>query len=150
MLEALMLATGGARVLDWPVYLTRYLPTYMLTASEWFAARFPSSSNQPAFFPSYPSGVLWTLTVELSFYFALPLFLTAAKAWPRLGSVLIVVAAALSFAAASASDSATYVSHPLYNILVGPYFWVFAIGVLARLHWDRVERLFRGSLLAWI
>ncbi|MGO7719051.1 acyltransferase, partial [Rhizobium johnstonii] len=40
--------------------------------------------------------------------------------------------------------------NPFLSVTVGPNFWIFSMGVLARLYWPRVSRIFEGRLLWWL
>lgn len=146
-LEFLIFITGGLTILSWR-FFPLYLPAYTFTASDWVASKIAGSSVQYglSFFPEHPSGVLWTLTVELSFYLALPAVL-----WlPRFRSPIIMGLAVASFVAAQRSTVELYQALPLYGKTLLPYFWIFAIGILARLHWTKVKPLFEGTFLIWI
>jgi peptidoglycan/LPS O-acetylase OafA/YrhL len=84
------------------------------------------------FFRMYPSGVLWTLTVELTFYAAIPLFLfTKTRATQ---TALAITLSLLSFFyqknAGAALPTGDYWPQ---SISVIPYFWMFGIGILFRL-----------------
>jgi peptidoglycan/LPS O-acetylase OafA/YrhL len=87
---------GGLVVVSWAWYLAFYLPLYSLTASSLIASEIAQTLSGlpggvaaylPAFYDFYPSGVLWTLTVELSFYLVLPIFLIVAKRSRSVGAV---------------------------------------------------------------
>jgi peptidoglycan/LPS O-acetylase OafA/YrhL len=149
ILESLMLLTGGLVVAHWPAYLTLYSQVYFLTASQGIAGIFTSVGYVKAFFQDYPSGVLWTLTVELSFYLVLPAILALLRVSKPIGIALICAEMALSFAIASKSSEEAYNSHWLMNITIFPYFWIFAFGILARIYWDKVFWLFERTVLLW-
>ncbi|MEO8319366.1 MAG: acyltransferase [Bradyrhizobium sp.] len=76
--------------------------------------------------------MLWTLTVELTFYLVIPLF--ALGRTRIVQAVLIVAATGLSFAYQRrlGADLATMKGWPV-SISVLPYFWMFGIGMLFRL-----------------
>lgn len=134
ILEAALYATGQ-------IELTRSLPglwailfllSYILTASYNIASLWVGSGGGTlsfdGFFHIYPSGVLWTLTVELTFYVAIP-FAALMKGRTN-QTILIVTTSVASFAlqqylGADANSTVT--------ITVAPYFWIFGIGMLFRL-----------------
>ena len=107
--------------------------SYVLTASYELASQWVGSGGGTLtfdhhLFQIYPSGVLWTLTVELTFYAFIPL---VALVKSRVGqTILIVTASAASFA---------YQKHlgpdPRLIVVISviPYFWIFGIGMLVRL-----------------
>lgn len=97
-----------------------------------------------------PTGVLWTLSVELSFYALLPLVLAPLR-WGRAAGVAFALAVTIA-----SYWLATYVTRPflkenlwlLYTVPV--FFWIFSIGILTRLLWDRVAPLLTGKGLWWL
>lgn len=156
-MEALMWATGGLVILS-GFYFIVYLPTYLFTASTWIAWQLSMwaldmpkgvSVYVPAYFQQYPSGVLWTLTVELSFYLVLPLFMFVVNQVRTMGIAMIVVAAVASFKFVCSADAKFHIENVLVDITIAPYFWTFAIGVLARLYWDDIRWWIEGHFLFW-
>lgn len=114
------------------VWACLFLLGYILTASYNIASLWVGSGGGTVsfdgFFQIYPSGVLWTLTVELTFYIAVPIAALMKERVAR--SVLIVAASAASFAFQQylGPDARLTVT-----ITVAPYFWIFGIGMLFRL-----------------
>jgi peptidoglycan/LPS O-acetylase OafA/YrhL len=150
VLEVLMFLTGGISAAGWTSYAA-YFQIYVVTASDWIGRCFTDVNYvKSSFFPEYPSGVLWTLTVEISFYLLLPALLAIVRASKPVGVSLLVAAILSSFALAHESDQQFYVSHPLFDITIVPYFWVFSFGILARIYWDKISWLFERRLLIWI
>jgi peptidoglycan/LPS O-acetylase OafA/YrhL len=152
VLEVLMFLTGGISASGWTSYAAyaAYLQIYVVTASDWIARWFTGVNYaQSWFFPDYPSGVLWTLTVEISFYLVLPVLLAIVRASKRVGVALLVAAMLVSFFLAHGSDGSFYNLHPLYDATIAPYFWVFSFGILARIYWDQISWLFEGRFLIW-
>lgn len=150
VLECLVAITSGIAASPWTY--AKFLPAYLATASDYFGTRVSGGPIYAPwqFFTMYPSGVLWTLTVELSFYVVLPPILWAVGRLGRSrGTLLLLALMAASFAVARTADSEFYNTHPATNILIAPYFWVFGLGVTARLWWDRVAPLFIGRALWW-
>lgn len=151
VLEFLLWLSGS--VVASPATYAKFLPVYILTASEHFGI---SASGGPIyapwqFFTMYPSGVLWTLTVELSFYLILPLVLLPVKQIGRsAGTAILALLAAGSFAMAHSADAAFYASNPKLNITIAPYFWLFALGVIVRLWWDSLAKFFVGRAFWWL
>jgi peptidoglycan/LPS O-acetylase OafA/YrhL len=113
-----------------------FLVIYVVTASDEMA--FLASGLDRSIrsfngsFQLYPSDVLWTLTVELTFYLVVPLLaLTRLRA---LQTIVIVAASIASFAYQRylGSEIATYNAWPI-SVFVFPYFWMVGIGMLFRL-----------------
>jgi peptidoglycan/LPS O-acetylase OafA/YrhL len=106
------------------------------------------------FFPFYPSGVLWTLTVELSFYATVGAIGWFAN-WRRIGTAAY---AALAFASLAylflTSDNKD--AHPLHavnliRLTFFPYYWMFATGMIFRLWVAELSRVrFAAPVLALI
>lgn len=135
----MLLALGGGLHLDavGPLRAFFFELIYMTTASDelgfrYSGARALHSSN--GFFQLYPSGVLWTLTVELTFYAVIPLFLFA-RARKGLAAGLIAVLCIVSILTNSLSDKSL-----LFSLSVIPYFWMFGIGMLFRLSFRGLYR----------
>jgi peptidoglycan/LPS O-acetylase OafA/YrhL len=112
----------------------KYFFVYDLTASIGFASRLGGYCGAHSFsglFQYYPSGVLWTLTVELNFYLIMPLFL-----WFRsrlVQTALIAAASILSLALQKHLGEGISSLENFPNNSIIPYFWMFGIGMLFRL-----------------
>ena len=105
--------------------------------------------NMNGFFHNYPSGVLWTLTVELSFYILLPmvLFFKNIKVRNILLLFLTFLSIAITFYISSYGAKDFYESNALNkltHISIFPYFWIFGIGVFMRLYWVQIKKYFVG------
>jgi peptidoglycan/LPS O-acetylase OafA/YrhL len=134
VMEAALYATGQidfTRSLS-AVWAFLFFICYTATASYNVASLWVGSGGGAlsfdGFFQIYPSGVLWTLTVELTFYVAVPI---AALMKNRIGQTILISAASVtSFAFQNylGPDSRLTVT-----ITVAPYFWIFGIGMLFRL-----------------
>ncbi|SFV19726.1 Peptidoglycan/LPS O-acetylase OafA/YrhL, contains acyltransferase and SGNH-hydrolase domains [Bradyrhizobium arachidis] len=150
VLELVFGATGGISTTAWAY--AKHLIVYLPTASIHFAGTvFPDAIYaQSWLFQGYPSGVLWTLTVELSFYVVLPFVLSLAAVSKKAGSLFIAILMIGSFSIAHVTDDAFSQAHPALNELVTPYFWIFGIGVLIRLWWEHISRWFEGRALFWL
>lgn len=150
VMETALWVTGGLVVVGMWDYLS-YLFVYFSTASRpWAIYLLYEPYTMSGFYAAaYPSGVLWTLTVELSFYLMLPILLEVWRRWNRAGTVLVVIAAAASwFMAQHVNLTNSY--HPVLSLTAGPSLWMFAIGVLARLCWHRIRYLFEGKVVWWL
>lgn len=119
------------------------------------ASHFAFSFGAETFYKFFPSKVLWTIPVELGFYLLTPLVLAS---WIRrrgllvyslaLWAVLAVIAAALTRSALSA-----YRTDPelqLWLLSPGPLFWIYLIGMILAVYWDRVSWLFVGRAPLWL
>lgn len=157
VLEVAMLIGGnmsdnGVSILKYGIYFA----VYVVTASSGIAAAVigiePSSMYQySGFFDAYPSRVLWTLTVELSFYLLIPALLAIKGSRVRNTALLTFVAIALAM---SSQLSYEYYSsgklQKLIGISVFPYFWIFGIGIFMRLYWAKVKTFIVGKGVAYL
>jgi len=106
--------------------------SYVLTASYELASQWVGSGGGKlsfdGFFQMYPSGVLWTLTVELTFYAIVPV---VGLLKDRIGQTVLIVVASL----ASLAFQQYLGPEPksLVTISSIPYLWIFGIGMLVRL-----------------
>ncbi|WP_064694839.1 nodulation protein NodX [Rhizobium aegyptiacum] len=150
MMELALRVTGGLNVSGILQYLS-YFTVYILTAARIWAVYFTYEPYTMSGFygVSDPSGVLWTLTVELTFYLTLPTLLEIWRRWKRAGTLVVAVAALGSWVMAQ-HFNITDRYNPFLSVTVGPTFWIFSMGVLARLYWHRVSRIFEGKLLWWL
>lgn len=135
ILELLLYASGQ-------IEFTRSMPAlwallfficYLLTASYNIAALWIGSGGGTlsfdGFFQIYPSGVLWTLTVELTFYIAVALMLWAKGRATQTCLICIASVASFAFQNYLGADP----TRLTVTITVVPYFWIFGIGMLSRL-----------------
>jgi peptidoglycan/LPS O-acetylase OafA/YrhL len=151
VLEAAMYFTGGFKQpVDWSLYPLHFI-ALASTASDFFSALVTHAPIYASgFFKSYPSGVLWTLTVELSFYLLLPLPLEVYKRNTLAGTAGLIIMMVASFMLSTNFSEAFQVQHPGLNITVPAYFWVFGIGIAARLMWPRIKPIVQGKAAFWL
>lgn len=95
--------------------------------------------------PFFPGGVLWTITIELGFYLLAPL-LFATRGW--LLWVVVITAGVASYACEWWQQ--TWLQSGFVKfVLVAPYLWIFLLGSVAFLTWDRIRRVFEGRAVVW-
>lgn len=128
------------------------------TSGQWLAWWFAQLSFGQMWTPEFLRGCWqysfnggrWTVAVELEFYALLPLLLMlAGKSARRATAVLVTLAVASLLAQAWLISQ----SSPLMGILhttVVPYLWIFALGMLAQRHFERITPWFAGKLAWWI
>ena len=107
--------------------------------------------NFDGFFSSYPSGVLWTLSVELSFYILLPFFLCIKKAVIR--NLLLVFLFFASIMIPAIADENFYSAsnlNKLLELICLPFLWIFIIGMIVRLYWLDIKKYLDGYGLFYI
>lgn len=107
-------------------------------------------------FRDYPSGVLWTINVELGFYILVPLiFCRPVRTRRWLLNALMALAAAGSLWASTIMAHALKVApKEMGTALLAygplPYFWIFLLGAAVYLNWDRLRFLFEERFFAWL
>lgn len=133
-----------------------YFFTYIATAASGIASTLVGLKgadiyNMTGFFHDYPSGVLWTLTVELSFYVLLPLiFMFKNK---KFRNIILIIFATVAIVISSYGSKEFYEASSITKLLhisVFPYFWIFGIGVFIRLYWVKIKRYFVGYGLYYL
>jgi peptidoglycan/LPS O-acetylase OafA/YrhL len=149
VIELAVYIAGGTKALG-PIEYIQFFFVYAITAaSEWaifLTGVFPWTPGWGRF-GAYPSQVLWTLTVEISFYVALPLALLPPSRWMK--TAFVAALAFCSYRIGEKFSPLTVPAHPFISISTLPYFWIFALGILARLNWDLIARMFHGTMLFW-
>ncbi len=110
--------------------------------------------SKPHFFTDFPSGVLWTINVELGFYLLVPLAFcryVMARDWRWIVWLGLFVTS-MWFQAALANALKVEPNVNLTTIMFcspAPHFWMFMLGAMAAVHWDQIRRVFEGNLLWW-
>lgn len=100
-----------------------------------------------------PNASLWTIGVELQFYVLLALLLRWRSASVRVARSRVLAVALVSVACALAS--ALLAQHGqvravrLLDATAAPHFWIFSVGVLARLEWARLA-VVRAHPILWV
>ncbi len=107
------------------------------------------------FYPNFPSGVTWTLVVEIGFYILLPFILLGRLTDRRYTWISLAAWTTLSlfivhhyFHLKTASPDATLAKLLSINTLT--YLWQFMIGVTCSVYWDRLRLYFEGCFLRWL
>src|SRR5262249_47241724 len=122
VIDLAMYLTGGLAALQWPDRYAASFGIVALTASHeisHWVTQIPAIYGPSSFFQALPTGVLWTLTVELSFYLALPFILNLYRFDKRAGFVSIVTLAVASLALASRTTTDYLATHPFADLHVG-------------------------------
>src|SRR3954447_4391329 len=97
------------------------------------------------FYRGFPSGVLWTISVELGFYLLVPIVFAGVLCRRGLVWLALLIFAAASLWAAWINKAwmAAFPSHNTTGVLQcspAPYFWIFLIGATLAYYWDQVRR----------
>lgn len=133
-----------------------YFVLYAITAASGIAGSIIGIKNDAlynydGFFSSYPSGVLWTLSVELSFYIVLPFILCIRKAIIR--NLLLVFLFFTSMIIPVIADENFYSAsnlNKLLELICLPFLWIFIIGMVMRLYWLDIKKYLVGYGLFYI
>ncbi len=130
-----------------------YFILYVITASNGiagsiFGLKSDMIYNYGGFFSNYPSGVLWTLSVELSFYLVLPFILGIRKTNVRF--LIMFCLFCVSLVIPAIADDKFYQSsnlNKLLELIFLPFIWIFIVGIAIRLYWSNLkEHLIKNSL----
>jgi peptidoglycan/LPS O-acetylase OafA/YrhL len=105
------------------------------------------------FYGTFPSGVLWTITVELAFYALVPVVFAVYNR-RRLTWAIIACATLLSLMSVwFLMDWRTTASDALATAVLlyspAPYFWVFLIGAAIAYSWTSLRQAFVNKALLW-
>ena len=133
-----------------------YFVIYVVTAASGIAGftigiKNDALYNYNGFFSSYPSGVLWTLSVELSFYILLPFILCIKKAVIR--NLLLVFLFFASIIIPAIADENFYSAsnlNKLLELICLPFLWIFIIGMVVRLYWLDIKKYLEGYGIFYI
>jgi peptidoglycan/LPS O-acetylase OafA/YrhL len=107
------------------------------------------------FYGTFPSGVLWTIPVELGFYALLPLILLkrqggkVSSGWPILlfGAGSLALGVLLGYLESAHTDALVT---KLLVVTTPAYLWYFLIGTACAVYWPRLRALFEGRLGYWL
>lgn len=102
----------------------------------------------------FPSGVLWTINVELGFYLLVPLvFASFWRRWRVRWLVMLVFAvASILFAMKVTQMENAGVRGNIMGFMrnqPAAYFWVFLIGAAVAVYWEKIRGLFERRFLYW-
>jgi peptidoglycan/LPS O-acetylase OafA/YrhL len=149
VLELLVHLAGGTKGVASPLYFIVYGVT---ASSDWATIAVGQYPYVPAFgwFGAYPSQVLWTLTVELTFYIALPIALIGVTRSKLFGLAILLCLSIASMWIGTKYSPETAGTGPFLSLSILPYFWIFAVGATARLYWDSISRFFIGKAGYWL
>ena len=107
----------------------------------------------PDFLRSFGTGVLngslWTITVELQFYFVLPLLALIVRKWHVKWWIMTIVALGVMLAARSFMGEQETFEQKMMGVTIIPYLFFFLIGIIARQLHERVPQMFAGKGLLW-
>jgi peptidoglycan/LPS O-acetylase OafA/YrhL len=107
------------------------------------------------FYTFFPSGVLWTIPIELAFYALLPVIVWRRKRDRSFGWLGIALTGACSLAVLGlyVQLAATRPDATLTKILsINPLtdLWIFMLGAAMAAYWDKVRWLLEGRFLIWL
>jgi peptidoglycan/LPS O-acetylase OafA/YrhL len=152
-----MLAVAGALPLPQLAGATfwRWVAVAFTTGSDFYAnllAGLPFDYS--GYYRWFPSGVLWTISVELGFYLLVPLVFAGVLRRRGLVWLALIVCAMVSLWAAwinkawlieAPSDNTT----GILQCSPAPYFWIFLIGAAMSYYWETVRGWIEGRAWAW-
>ncbi len=154
----LLFITGGFKIQD--------IPTYPFLSR--IGILFSIANNCPAslcgitpfqwdsgFYKFFPSGVTWTITVELGFYIIMPLifFFYVKKKFTvfyLLSALFVLISFYFSWLSTQIIQShpTSLIALSLYNVIV-PYLWIFLIGSFIYLKWNVFSIYLINKFIYW-
>lgn len=102
------------------------------------------------------NGSLWTIPVELQFYFALPVVYlllpsnNRLRRWALLGLIIFFLVVNQIFNLDYFNPHVESTAYKLVGVSMLPYFWLFLVGVLLQQNFHRVRVIFEGKVLWWL
>jgi peptidoglycan/LPS O-acetylase OafA/YrhL len=148
ILEIAIYLGGNLKINDISIfqYIT-YFFIYVFTAWSSLASRLSGIGRNDnlynfdvGFFHDYPSGVLWTLIVEIGFYVLLPLLFMPRK--ERYRNILIIFISIIGMIVPIIAYQGFFklnIFTKALEVNIIPYLWIFAIGIFANLYWSRIK-----------
>jgi peptidoglycan/LPS O-acetylase OafA/YrhL len=146
-LGVVLIAHGPGDLLDHP-------KTYVL----WFLSQITlGQAYNPALFRDIGVGVingsLWTLTVEILFYFSVPVIVWLEKRFGPTVLVLTVLSFAIYAVGPGLLDQRVHNGKTVYDVIAltpVPWGWMFGLGILAVKHYDVLARYLKYLPLALV
>jgi peptidoglycan/LPS O-acetylase OafA/YrhL len=94
-----------------------------------------------------PNGSLWTIPVELQFYFFLPIIIISFKKSKYLFFSLFGISILLNH---FGTYNVITISEKLYNVSIAPYLFYFLIGSFSFLYWEKINKIFVNKGFLWL
>jgi len=114
----------------------------------------------PDFLRDYGAGVLngslWTIPVELEFYFVIPFLYLVFRNSSRKTTLIclsglvvlfMVVNQVFNYGFGSSSKTIWY---KLFKYSMFPYLWLFIVGIVAQQNFDKIRPIFEGKIFYWL
>ncbi|MEP7106924.1 MAG: acyltransferase [Ferruginibacter sp.] len=97
-----------------------------------------------------PNGSLWTITIELQFYFLVPFIFVAFKRFNKtVVAISLIILSILCYILLKAFDNESFVMK-LGKVFILPYLFNFLFGVLIFIYWDNLKNIIENKAWLWM
>jgi peptidoglycan/LPS O-acetylase OafA/YrhL len=95
-----------------------------------------------------PNGSLWTIVVELQFYFLTPIIYYLRKKSSLTFYIFILVSIICNIIILKFDSSSML--KKLGSVFIAPYLYYFMFGILFYIYWDKIKSLVENKFLVWL
>ena len=97
-----------------------------------------------------PNGSLWTIIVELQFYFLVPVIYFLLSKFKKNWSIYLIFLMSITANIIIGQFGEEDMIYKIGGVSILPYLYNFLLGVLAYIHWDKIKTLVEGKFMLWI
>lgn len=98
-----------------------------------------------------PNGSLWTIVIEVQFYFFVPILFYLLKIFKRQRLIILflIIILSLGINIYIGKFSEESMKYKIGSILVLPYLYNFLFGVIAYIYWEKIKNIVEKKFLIW-
>jgi peptidoglycan/LPS O-acetylase OafA/YrhL len=155
LILVLLMVSGSLSATLSPQKFLAWIAITFAVGSDIYGNYLTGSLVQPdGFYKFFPSGVLWTIPVELGFYVLLPVILLRKLRSPKLAWLSIAgwIALSLTVLTSYVHLSKTAPAGAITKLLsINPLtdLWIFLLGALVAVYWNKLRPALEGRFLFW-